>query len=368
MPRYKHGSGSVYQRGKTWWMTYYVNGKQVWESAKTKDKAEARRILQSRIGQLADGRYLGPAAERVTFEELAEGFFNDYRANERRSLDMAEQRVRKHLRPFFGHKRAHEMTSADVQAFIVHRKEQGASNGEIGRELAALKRMFNLALHAEKIVRKPYIPTLAENNVRQGFFERAEFDTILTKLPDYLRPPMQFAYQVGWRVRSEILPLTWRQIDLDAGTVRLEVGTTKSGEGRTIYLPSVLRDVLEMQWRNHLEQFPDCLYVFHRSGKPIKYPYVAWRKACREAGLSDKIPHDFRRTAVRNMVRAGIPERVAMQIAGHKTRAIFDRYHIVSDGDLQEAAKRLEVAFLSQSMTKTMTIPPVAGSGNLLTH
>lgn len=62
----------------------------------------------------------------------------------------------------------------------------------------------------------------------------------------------------------------------------------------------------------------DVLRVFHRNGKPSKYPHVAWRKACREAGLSDKIPHDFRRTTVRNMVRVGIPERVAMQIAGHK--------------------------------------------------
>jgi integrase len=231
MPKYKHGSGSVYKRGKTWWITYYINGRQVWESAKTKDKVEARRILQSRLGQLAEGRYVGLAAERVTFEELAEGLFNDYKANSRRSLDMAEQRVRKHLRPFFGNKRAHEISSVDVQAFIAHRREQGASNGEIGRELAALKRMFNLALHAERITRKPYIPTLAENNVRQGFFERVEFDTVFARLPDYLKPPMLFAYQVGWRVRSEILTLTWRQIDLETGTVRLEVGMTKNGKG-----------------------------------------------------------------------------------------------------------------------------------------
>src|SRR5262249_39336716 len=127
MPKYKHGSGSVYKRGKTWWLTYYVNGKQVWESAKTKDRAEARRMLQEKIGQRAEGR-LVVGADKVTFEELAEGLFNNYKANGRRSLDMAEQRVRKHLRPFFGHKKAHEITSADVEAFIAHRQEQGASN------------------------------------------------------------------------------------------------------------------------------------------------------------------------------------------------------------------------------------------------
>ena len=81
------------------------------------------------------------------------------------------------------------------------------------------------------------------------------------------------------------------------------------------------------------------------NGQPIKDLQGSWNRACREAGLWGKIPHDFRQTAVRNMVsKAGIPEQVAMLIAGHKTRAVFD-YHIVSDRDLQEAAQRLSRAF-----------------------
>jgi integrase len=89
-----------------------------------------------------------------------------------------------------------------------------------------------------------------------------------------------------------------------------------------------------------------------------KYDRV-WQQACQKAGLPGKIIHDFRRTAVRNMVRAGIPERVAMQMTGHRTRSVFDRCHIVADSDLQEAAKRLEQALLSQTMTKTMTVTPI---------
>jgi integrase len=349
-------------------MTYYVDGKQIWESTRTKDKAEAQKILQSKIGQIADGRYAGPAADRTTFEDLAEMFLTDYKVNGKKTLQDAEIRVQKHLAPFFRGWKAQQITAADVHAYITHRREQGAQNATINRELAALKRAFNLAMRAEKIVQRPYIPALAENNVRQGFFEQLKFEAVPARLPDYLRPPVMFAYQVGWRIRSEVLPLTWVQVDLEEGTVRLEVGSTKNTEGRLVYLPAFLLDVLEAQWREHLAHYPDCPFIFHNRGKQIFSFYKAWRRSCREAGVEAKIPHDFRRTAIRNMVRAGIPERVAMQIARHKTREVFDRYHIVSSGDLREAARKLSEQFLAQTMTKTMIINLPAQEQSALTH
>ncbi len=89
-------------------------------------------------------------------------------------------------------------------------------------------------------------------------------------------------------------------------------------------------------------------WIFHRKGRQIGDFRKAWTTACEKAGVPGRIPHDFRRTAVRNLVRAGVPERVAMQMTGHKTRSVFERYNIVSEGDLDAAAKRLDEIAVSR--------------------
>jgi len=266
---------------------------------------------------------------------------------------------------FFGGRPAQSISPADVASYVRMRLDAGYANGTINRELAAVKRAFNLGLHREKVIRKPHIAMLAENNVRQGFFEWQDFGGVRDRLPDYLKPPMTFAYLTGWRGPSEVLTLRWSNIDFDAGTVRLEPGTTKNKEGRDIYMFPELRALLETQreatltFQRRTGQIVPL--VFHNEGRRIVNYYKAWHKACREAGLSGKLPHDFRRTAVRNMVKAGIPERVAMQMTGHKTRSVFDRYHIVSDSDLKEAAQRLSRADLATNLATVTPLTALSG-------
>jgi integrase len=237
MPKYRRGSGSIYKKRSVYYIAYYANGKQVCESTGTKDRTEARRILQARLGQLAEGRYVGPAAERVTVNELIQDLFTDYEVNVRKSLRMVQGKVKNHVLPYFSGHKAHDVTTADVQSYIQQRLHEGASNAEINRETAALKRAYNLGLRAGKIAKKPYIPKLEEDNARQGFLESWQFDALLARLPAFLRPPVTFAYYTGWRIHSEILPLTWDRIDLEAGTVRLYRGTTKNKDGRVIVRP-----------------------------------------------------------------------------------------------------------------------------------
>jgi len=208
-----------------------------------------------------------------------------------------------------------------------------------------------------KVDRVPYIPMLKENNTRKGFFEHGEYLALKDALPDYLKGFITFAYKTGWRV-SEISNLTWNQVDREQGIVRLEPGEAKNDEGRTVYLDEELKEVFIQQWEKRKKSGKLTPYVFlARNGKDMVKDFrKAWNTACEDAGIGKRLFHDFRRTAVRNMVRAGIPERVAMMVSGHKTRSVFERYNIVNDTDLKLAAQRQEAYLQGQNSYKTVTI------------
>lgn len=192
---------------------------------------------------------------------------------------------------------------------------------------------------------------------RSGFFEREQYGGVMTHLPAALQPVIAFAYVTGWRIDSEVLPLEWRQVDFNAAEVRLDAGTTKNGEGRVFPFTADLRAVLKAQHAEH-ERLKKaghiCRFVFFREiadgrgGEKKPQPIVslnkAWKAACRAAGCPGRIPHDLRRTAVRNLVRAGISKSVAMELTGHKTASVFDRYNITSGNDLKSAAQLLDIA------------------------
>lgn len=188
---------------------------------------------------------------------------------------------------------------------------------------------------------------LKEAAPRKGFFEYAEFQRLRQELPEYLRPVATMGYYTGMRL-GEILTICWDSVDLKGGEIRLNAGETKNDESRTIPLLSELREMLKIE----REKNPDAEFVFIRSHQPIGSFYKAWKSACDRAKLPGLLFHDFRRTGVRNLVRAGVPERVAMAISGHKTQAVFKRYNIVSGRDLKDAATKLESYLGKQRRTK----------------
>lgn len=350
MPRLKIGSGGIYRRGRTWWLTYTdADGRPIRESAKTRDEKEARRLLREKVGQREAGT-LVVRASHVIVDELLDAAIADYEVRGRRTTSDARKR-RAHLLEFFKGRRVQQVRDSEVVEYVRRRKAAGAENGTVNRELALLRKALRMGVKARRVVLIPNVTMLAEAAPRRAFFTAVEFARLLPCLAVELKPACTFAYMVGWR-REEILALEWDHVDLEAREITLPAALSKNAEGRTIRLADDLRELIE---RQAAERPASCRFVFHRNGRRIRDFRESWLNALVAAQLEGKLFHDFRRTAVRNMVRSGIPERVAMQISGHKTRDVFQRYNITSGDDLDAAAVRISSSYRAGALTVSLT-------------
>jgi len=245
-----------------------------------------------------------------------------------------------------------------ILRYVEGRQALGAANGTINRELSLLGTRLRHVVHNSKLVRLPDLRKikLREADPRAGFFEQPQFDAVRRRLPVDLQAAITVAYSYGWRMQSEVLSLDRRHLDLQAGTLTLDACMTKNGKARVVYLTDELRGLLRAQVERvrALERTLGRVipHIFPHPPGPHTAPQLvgtrqqdfrrAWMTACKAAGVPGRLRHDFRRTAARNLIRSGVPERVAMTITGHLTRSVFDRYNIVSEGDLREAAQRIE--------------------------
>ena len=224
------------------------------------------------------------------------------------------------------------------KTFLQTHWEGLAAAATINRETSALSRMLRLVVQWDWLPSVPVFPgRLRENPPRQGFFEHGEYLAVRAALPAPYQDVLDFAYYSGWR-KHEILNLTWDEVDLEGGVIRLSPHRSKTGVGRVLPISLPLAEVLARRQRKHRG---DDQAVFRRDDVTVRVWRTAWRAACRQAGVPTRLLHDCRRTAARNLIRAGVPERVAMVLTGHKTRAVFDRYNIVNERDLFAAGEQL---------------------------
>ena len=341
---YKAADGTL-RTCKTWTIRYYRAGRAYQEPTKYTDKTRAKNLLKQREGDIAHGKPVTSDSTRYAFVDAVTDITADYTANRRRSQADMERRIRLHLAPWFGGRKLAEITTLDVRRYTQARLAAGAKPGGVNRELAILKRMFSLAIEANVLHFKPAIPMLDEDNVRAGFVDDEQIAAIVAALPAAVRPVIRVAYVTGWRTRSELLPLEWRHVDRDAGEIRLDPGTTKNRQARVFPFTATLRALFADLWTEHealAKRGILCPYVFQRNGKRILDIRRAWERATVAAGCPGRIVHDLRRSAIRNMERSGMSRSVAMQLSGHETEAVFRRYAITSDADLQEAVRRLD--------------------------
>jgi integrase len=356
--RSNRGEGRIWRRGRIWWIQYWSHGRQVRESSHSDLKDAAKRLLRQRLGEVAAGIFSPPRAARIAYEQLRDALIADYSMNRRKWLRRDHDGKPyicgiSRLDNFFAGWRSTAITTDAIRSFIKKQQEEGAANGTVNRSLALLRRMFRLAVEDGKLRDVPHFPMLREAPPRKGFLEYAEFQRLRIELPEHLRPVATVGYYTGMRL-GEILGLRWENVSLTDGEIRLDTGSTKNDEPRTIPLSADLLEMLKIERQKN----PGATFVFVHDGKRIGSFYKAWQSASRRAGLGGLLFHDLRRTGIRNLVRAGVPERVAMAISGHKTRAVFERYNIVSGRDLRDAMGKLESYLARQVGDNSGTIGP----------
>ncbi len=343
--RARKGSGHLYRRSRVWWIKWTdATGKAHFRSSGTADRAVAATMLREQVAHRDRGMPVLPDPRRLFIETLLDNLMTEYRANGRRSIDRVDLSRRHLLHYFRGHSAA-SVTGADIPRYADRRLNEKAAPATINRELAALRRAFSLAVRHGLLLVAPSIPGLREDNVRTGFFEPELFAAVCGRLGEVEADIARVCYHTGWRSRSEVYPLTWAQVDWAGGLIRLEPGTTKNRDGRSFPITPALRAVLErrLDFTRRCERMQARIipWVFHRKGQPVKTMAKSWQTACTNAGVPGRFLHDLRRTAVRNLERAGVSRSVAMKMTGHKTESVYRRYAIVSESDLREAGAKL---------------------------
>jgi integrase len=338
------GMGRVYQQkgSARWSIGYYVQGpdgraKEVRESSGSTKKSDAVALLRKRTGQIANGAFVEPVVQKTTrLSDLERLVTDNYRVTGlRSSVSLAGHFKR--MSDQFGDVLVAQLGTAQIEAFKASALER-YKPASINRSLAALKRGFKLARRSGLVVTEPVIEMLREDNARQGFLEDADFRALCDALPKQLRDAVTFLYLSGWRP-GEMKSLEWSDVDLPDKMIRLRPEHSKNKLGRKLPLSGELLEVIK---RAHSQRRLGCPFVFHRDGHPIGSFRKAWATACKIAKLGHVLTYDMRRSAVRNFVRAGIDQTVAMARSGHKTVSVFQRYNITSEDDMRAAAEKLD--------------------------
>jgi integrase len=370
------GDGRDLLRGRVWYACYYAPDpirpgrvKEIREPA-GRTKAHATRLRRLRLREVAVHaaglrQFQGPRQEKITVEELLIGLERQHEVLGRKGLAQLKSHL-KHIRRVFGMDRAIAVSTRRLHDYAAQRQQEGAANATINRELEGLQRGYNLGLEAGTLSLAPRFPSLPEHNARQGFFERADFERVVANIDDDdLQDFLQWFFWTGMRP-GETRGLTWEALDKETWTLRLHARDAKTGYGRMIPLEAELRAIIE---RRIAARQIHCPLIFHRAGRRVGEFRKVWVTACKAAGLAVRKerdgkqitvalrrPYDLRRTAVRNMVRGGTDPAVAMKISGHRTRAVFDRYNIISEDDIRVAMRKTS-AYVNSLPAESKIVP-----------
>jgi integrase len=324
------------------------------------DAAEQRTIYrrQVRLGEYEPWKAREAAPKKVTVADLWPVYLRNY--ENKGKTDAGRLKIAwAHLKPMFEAVAVVDVSTMAIEQYVEARRADGVQNGTINRELATLRAMLirGSKVTPRMVAMVPAFPErLKEAAPRKGFITDAEYKTLATNAKDpWLRTLIGCAYAFGFR-KGELLNLRVRQVDLIDKWIRLDAEDTKNGEPRKVRMTS---EVFRLMKECVQGKDPDHFVFTRAGGEHVCDPREEWYNLCISSGLGQWIPakrrngkefkayrglnlHDFRRSAIRNMVRRGVNESVAMKISGHKTASVFRRYNITDERDLAEATRLIE--------------------------
>jgi integrase len=362
--RGRKGEGMLFQRGRVWWYKF-PTGERV--STGTAIESEAIDFKHRKLAELRiDQPHINTPVHKATVNELLDAHLAYMRRKNRRSAEDVEGVLKIHVRPYFGDRIASTLTTADFERYREHKKDK-LTPTTINRHMSYLRSGFVTGykrVTPRLVDSPPYFPIVDESyNVRQGFLSFEGYQKVRDKLPASLRPLFVCAFHVSTR-KGELLKIRWSQVDLTEGIIVLSPFDTKNKTGRALPVYGDMVEVLKEQKRIRDEQFPECDHVFfwraedvmlsHGGvrtipGSPIKDFKKSWRTAVTAAGFPKLLFHDMRRTAERNMTKAGMDQTMRMRISGHKTPSMSTRYNIIVAGDIAQEKARMDAWFKDQS-------------------
>ncbi len=335
--RRQYGTGGLVKRGTTWYLRFYAHGKRMEESAHTTDEAEARRKLKIKIGEVAAGNMARRDPSKAAVADMMRLVVEDYKDKNAASTDDAETRIELHINPKLGKILAAALNTRGIKAYTKERLREGAAAATVNRELSVVRRGLKLATEQDPpwITAAPKVPMLKEDNAREGFIDHEQYKRLRDLLPIHVQVALVLGYHCGLR-RGAVVGLRLDQVDLKAGVIRIESGQAKNRERHSVPLFGDLRPYAEMALAANKK------YLCELNRKPLGSFRKTWLTACKAAGVPDLMFHDLRRSAVRNMIQAGVPESVAMKISGHKTQSMLRRYNIIAERDVVKAGAKIE--------------------------
>lgn len=367
------GLGSIMQRGTHYRIRINYCRERIAIPNKATSKQEAEQILRQYLGEMDKG--LSPDSAKIKFGDLAMELVTDYEMRHRRSIKTLISRLNLHILPYFGCMKVFQITGRDIADYTEARINEGAAYGSINRELNHINKSFKLGMLHDITHRKPGGELLPEPRYRRGRnWTDPEFAKVLEHLPEDIQAPVRFMYITGWRV-SEVQSLGQHNIDWQEREVRLDPGSTKTDQGHRRVFPFIpgleelLVEQLEKTSRLEAESGKAIPWVFHRKGKQIRSFTADWYKAIKEAGITGLRRHDYRGTALDNLLKRGFSPLEILTMIGWSSLRMLEYYFKIDTRELHKKADQLresakkKAEFLRDKVQNKVQSGPEDGHG-----